>query len=170
MASGASVLFREEQSFPQLRLRVTLAIPPLILAGFTFWQVVLGHPLGKQPPSNASLITLTVFLGIVYLRLVTVRLSTDVTAERIRVRMRGFWRERRVAPADIKSMKIVTYDPIRDFRGYGIRKTRRGMAMIARGNRGVRLELSSGGVVVIGSSKPEELLGAIRKARREDVS
>lgn len=170
MASGESVLFREEQSFPQLRLRITLAIPPLILGGFTFWQVVLGHPIGKQPPSNASLITLTIFLVIVYLRLVTVRLSTDVTPERIRVRMRGFWRERRLAPADIKSMKVITYDPIREFGGYGIRKTRRGTVMIAGGRRGVRLELSSGGVVVIGSTKPDELLSAIRKARREEAS
>ncbi len=140
------------------------------MTGFMVWQVVLGHPIGKQPPSNASLITLTVFLLIVYWRLVTVRLCTDVTPERIRVRMRGFWRERRIAPADIKSMKVITYDPVRDFGGYGIRKTRRGTAMIARGVRGVRLELSSGGVVVIGSSKVEELAGAIRKARREDGS
>ncbi len=170
MASGAAVLFREEQSFPQLRLRITLAIPPLCLAALTLWQVVLGHPVGKQPPSNASLITLTVFLLIVYLRLVTVRLSTEVTPEQVRVRMRGFWRERRVAASDIKALKIITYDPVRDYGGYGIRKTRRGTAMIARGNRGVRLELKSGGAMVIGSAQPEELLSAILKARQTRIS
>ncbi len=153
-----------------MRMRITLAIPPLLFAGLTFWQVVLGHPVGKQSLSNASLIAFTILLALVYLRLITVRLSTEVTEAGVRVWMRGFFRERRFAASDVKSVKVITYDPIRDFGGYGIRKTRRGMVMLATGSRGVRLELVTGTRAVIGSARADELASAINRARQSRLS
>jgi len=112
--------------------------------------------------SNASIVGWTVFLWLVYFRLVTVRLVTDVRPGEVSVAMRGLWRERRIPLGEIKSAKTVTYDPVRDWGGYGIRTTPRGKAYIAGGNRGIRLELIKGGVILIGSERPEQLERAIR--------
>lgn len=148
-----------------MRLRILPAIPPVAMLGLVLWQVILGHPWGKQPMSNASVVGWTIFLWLVYLRLVTVRLVTDVRPGELSVAMRGLWRARRVQLGEIKSAKTVTYDPVRDWGGFGIRTTRQGQAYIAGGNQGVRLELMKGGVILIGSERSEELERAIRASR-----
>ncbi len=158
-------LFHEEQRFRLKRQRVMLAIPPAGMTLLLVWQVILGHPWGRQPLSNANVIGWTIFLWLLYLRLVTVRLVTEVRPNELAVAMRGLWRERRIPLGEIKSANAVTYDPARDYGGYGIRTTRRGSAYIACGNRGVRLELVKGGTVLIGSQHPDELASAINRPK-----
>lgn len=165
MRRRAQAVFQEVQSFRLMRLRLLVAIPPVSMLLLVIWQVVLGHPWGKQPISNAGVIGWTVFLWLVYFRLVTVRLVTNVRPGELSVAMRGLWRERRIPLGKIKSAETVTYDPVRDWGGYGIRITRRGTAYIAGGNRGVRLELVKGGAILVGSGRPEELVSAIRSQR-----
>jgi len=109
-------------------------------------------------------------LWVVYLRLVTVRLVTEVREGELAVAMRGLWRARRIPLGEIKSAKTVSYDPERDYGGYGIRTTRSGTAYIAGGNGGVRLELAKGGMVLIGSERPEELLSAIEAHGAKSLS
>jgi hypothetical protein len=52
---------------------------------------------------------------------------------------------------------MLTFDPVRDYGGYGIRSNRQGTAYIAGGRRGVRLKLANGATLVVGSQKPDEL-------------
>ena len=155
--------FRETQQFRQTRLRVLLAIPPVAMSVLCVWQVVLGHPWGQHPISNGGAVGWTIFLWLIYLRLITVRLVTEVRADEVFVSMRGLWRARRIPVADIRSATAVTFDPIRDFGGFGVRSTNRGVAYLAGGNRGVRLELANGSRVTIGSQRPEDLAHAISK-------
>jgi hypothetical protein len=163
MSGHVPPLYQEKQSFRLKRQRVLLAIPPVGMTLLVIWQAILGHPWGRQPMSNANVIGWTIFLWLVYWRLVTVRLVTEVRPGELAVAMRGLWRERCIPLGEIKSAKTVTYDPARDYGGYGIRTTRRGTAYIAGGNRGVRLELAKGGTVLIGSEHPEELVSAINR-------
>lgn len=162
MSRKTPPVFEERQNPVQARTYIALGVPPCVLLGLTVWQVVLGHPWGKQPMSNAGLIGWTIFICLVYLRLVTVRLTTRVQGGKIVVAMRGLWRSRTIKIADVKSVKPVTYDPVSDFGGYGIRSGRSGKAYIALGNEGVRLELASGPSILVGSQKPQQLADAIR--------
>ena len=86
---------------------------------------------------------------------------TDFRSDQVSVAMRGFWRERHIPLSEIKSVKVVAYDPVRDYGGYGIRTTRGVKAYIASGNRGVRLNLVNNGAVLIGSERPEDLASVI---------
>lgn len=149
--------FYENQRLPLRRVGVALLVPPCIMLGLLAWQVVLGHPWGKKPMSNASVIGWTIFLWLVYLRLITVRLVTKVQDKTLVVTMRGLWRRRRIPVADIQSVEAVTFDPERDYGGYGVRSTREGKAYIANGHQGVRLRLVNGATVVVGSQRPQEL-------------
>jgi hypothetical protein len=161
MSRRAPLLFHEVQPFRLTRVRLMVAIPPALMTLLLIWQVVLGHPWGRQPMSNASVIGWTIFLWLVYFRLMTVRLVTDVSAAQVRVGMRGLWRERRVPLGEIQETKIVTFDAARDWGGYGIRTNRRGTAYIAGGNRGVMLMVKKGAPIFIGSQRPEEMISAI---------
>lgn len=65
--------------------------------------------------------------------------------------------------ADIVSCQAVTYDPMRQVGGWGIKyASRLGLRVYtSRGNRGVLLTLASGKRVLIGSDEPEILCGAL---------
>jgi hypothetical protein len=165
LAEHVAPLFHEEQLYRQLRVRLLLAILPLILLAVTVWQVGFGHRWGPHAASNGDLITATVFTWLVYVRLLRVRLVTDVQPGEISIRLRGLWRHDRIAAATIKAASVVVFDPVLDFGGYGIRATRGGRAYLASRTPGVRLDLVKGGFVVIGSEHPDELLKAINRAR-----
>jgi hypothetical protein len=160
--SRAQSLFHEEQRLQFLRLRVMLALPPLALLALAVWQIGLGHPWGEHPMSNGGLIGLTIFLWLVYFRLITARLVTDVQPTRVSIGLRGLWPARHISLSDITNAKVVTFQPMRDFGGYGIRSSSKGKAYLAAGIRGVRLELKNGSAITIGSERPEELSQALR--------
>ena len=150
------------------RRAIVLALPPVALLGLLIWQVVLGHPWGKQPVSNGDIIGWTVFLWLIYLRLITVRLVTEVRPRELLVGLRGFWRSRRIPLESIQAIEIISHDIVRDYRGYGSRMTREGRAYVAGGNRAVRLKLAGGEKVVLGSERPDELAAAIRAAMQSN--
>jgi hypothetical protein len=159
--------FHEVQRLPRRRAAILVAIPPIGMLALLIWQVVLGHRWGKQPMSNASVIGWTIFLWIVYLRLMTVRLVTDIRGGKLVVAMRGLWRARRISLSEISKAEVASFDPERDYGGYGIRSNRQETAYLAAGNRGVRLTLSNGARIVVGSQRAEELADVLRRATAE---
>jgi hypothetical protein len=157
MGGQTKPLFHEEQSLRQPRLLILTAIPPVAMLLLAIWQVGLGHPWGKQPMSNTGMVGWTIFLLLVYIRLITVKLVTEVESNQVSVAMRGLWRSYRISLEAVKSVQTITFHPIADWGGYGVRSTAKGKAFIAQGNRGVQLELKKGGVIVVGSQRPDEL-------------
>jgi hypothetical protein len=91
----------------------------------------------------------------------TIRLETRVDADTVAVRLAPF-PTRRIPRAEIESAEACTYSPIGEYGGWGIRWSPwAGMAYNIHGNRGVRLRLTRGRKVLIGSDRPEELAAAI---------
>ena len=162
MGQKSDRLFYEKQRFPLRRIGIALSMPPCVMLGLLIWQVVLGHPWGKNPMSNANVVGWTVFIWALYVRLITVQLVIEVRDEKLVVAMRGLWRSRRISLADIQSAETVSFDPERDYGGYGIRSSREGKAYIASGHQGVRLKLTNG-VFVVGSQRSDELAGLLRR-------
>ena len=72
---------------------------------------------------------------------------------------------RQIALREIASAEAVTYAPLADYGGWGIRGRGRSIALNARGNRGVRLTLLDGRRVLVGSQQPEELANALTAPR-----
>lgn len=68
---------------------------------------------------------------------------------------------------DIQSYEVRTYNPIRDYGGWGIRYGLTGKAYTTSGNQGILLKFTEGEkikTIMIGSKMPEKLSQAIRKA------
>lgn len=70
----------------------------------------------------------------------------------------------RIIPVnDIKVIETRQFNPVRDYGGMGIKwSPSKGQAYIVDGNRGVWMELRGGEKLLIGSQRPEELLGSIQ--------
>lgn len=156
-------LFHEEQRFRQTRVRFLTAIPPVAMLLLAIWQVGMGHKWGKNPMSNGALTGWTVFIWLIYLRLITVKLVTEVRPGELLVAMRGMWRSHRIYLAGVQSARVMEFDPVRDWGGYGIRSKREGTAYIAGGRNGVQLDLIKGGILLIGSQRSTELCAAISR-------
>lgn len=154
-------VFHEEQKFREGRVWTVLATVPVIFLLLVVWQVVLGHRWGRHSMSNASVVGWTIFLWLIYWRLINVKLVTDVWPDKLSISMRGLWRLRNVPWTEITGAEVVRFDAAKDFGGYGIRFTRKGKAYIAGGDQGLRLRLTRGGTLVVGSQRVTELANII---------
>jgi hypothetical protein len=161
--SSTPLLFREAQRFRQVRVWVLTAILPAAVLVMAIWQVGLGYSLGKTPMSNANLVGWSIFLWILYLRLVTVKLVTEVGPGQVRIALRGLWRSSLIQLTKVRLVDIVQFDP-RDWGGLGIRSNKGGRAYIAGGNCGVQLTFADGKKALIESQTPSKLASAIREA------
>lgn len=114
--------------------------------------------------TNAGIVGWTLFLWIIYFRLITVSLITEVRNGELTVTLRGLWRGRRVPVSQISSVETIAYDPEKDYGGYGVRSIRGGTAYLANSKRGVRLSLSDGSLLVVGSQRAADLAAVLRPA------
>ena len=95
------------------------------------------------------------------------RLDVEVWSENV---VLLFWParliRRHVRLEDVIEVEPVTYRPIRDFGGWGVRVRGRKSCWNMRGNRAVRLVLQDGREVYVGSRHPQRLAERIRTAQR----
>jgi len=142
--------FREEQHFEWF-WTAALWVPALIV----------GYGLVRQVASGALLwpaFVVTVGVGFWFTRL---KLVTEVRDDGLFISFEWLWPERTIYWDQIRTVETRTYRPIRDFGGWGVRWATRGIVYHARGHQGVRMVLTSGERVLIGSRQPADLAHAI---------
>ena len=64
---------------------------------------------------------------------------------------------------EIKTMQAITYSPIKDYGGWGIRYSFRGTAYNVFGNKGIQIELKSGKRILFGSQRAEEFEAILKE-------
>lgn len=166
MSARGIILFREMQRFRMGYGKFALAVPPAALLVLCCRQIFWHRAWGNPPMTNGGIVFLTVLVLLVYLRLVTVRLVTELKHDRLSVAMKGLFSRTGIPVGDIGAAKVVEYDALADYGGYGIRSGARGKAYIASGLRAVQLQLRDGRGILIGSQKADELARLIDEARR----
>jgi hypothetical protein len=106
-----------------------------------------------------GMVVIIFVVGLTYL-FYTMKLITEVRDDDLCVKF--FPLSRQVISFDsIKRCEVRTYNPIKEYGGWGIRYGKRGKAYNVSGNRGVQVEFYVGKPLLIGSQKPEELERAI---------
>ncbi len=73
---------------------------------------------------------------------------------------------KRIRLADIETARALTYRPLKEFGGWGIRPRGFRTAWTIRGNQAVKVALKSGNEVYVGSRFPQRLEERIRAAMR----
>jgi len=136
------------------------------------WGVVVFTSVGlvsslleKAPADRSWSDLLGPVIGVVAMGLVTAFISgirVSVDSGELTVKY-GVWPWlARIALGPVTSCRAVTYRPLAQFGGWGIRRGAGGIrAYTARGNRGVLLTLNEGRRVLIGSDAPEALVEAL---------
>ena len=100
---------------------------------------------------------------LVLLTFNVLRVRTQVNARFLTVTFGALFPlyRKRIRMAEITSAQAVIYDPIGEYGGWGIRGYSGDQCLNARGNEGVRLTLSSGDKLLVGSQKAEALVHAL---------
>ncbi len=170
MPERSGVLFREVQRFRQPWLWIVILLPVMFLVsafGYAMiQQLILGKPCGNRPLSDVALLivggsSILLCVGICYI-FYTAALVAEVRSDGIYVRFFPFHRSFvRIPFSEIGAYKVVTYDALRKYGGWGIRTGKRVVVYNVSGSCGVQLELLDGGQVLIGSQRAEEFVGAI---------
>jgi len=159
--------FEERQQFRQWWL---LAL--LLITAFAGWSPLIAAVLGDGDTVRDSIwvLVLVVLLGGVLLPgwLLYLQLRVSVDAQGVRIRYRGLPINRLLAFGEIAGFEPVTYRPVFDYGGWGVRWRGRGkMVYSVSGDEGVRIDLADGKEVMIGSQRAEELAAAMAvRARR----
>ncbi len=95
-------------------------------------------------------------------------LYAELSEAGIRLKWGPFGFIKKFIPIDsITKAEAVTYRPLVEFGGWGIRGMGKKKAWTVRGNRAVRMELASGNVFYLGSDRPERIAEGIRSAGRK---
>jgi hypothetical protein len=95
-------------------------------------------------------------------------LEAEIHQDGIRVRWGPFGLIQKFLPFEtITKAEAVTYSPLMEFGGWGIRFRGKKRAWTVRGNRAVRMELTSGKIFYLGSDRPERIAEWIRRTERK---
>ena len=166
--SDRAVLFHEVQEFRRLWLAFLFFPGSAALIGLfgfgMYRQLGRGIPFGSDPMPNSLLRVLGPFMILLGCFLIfmflCMRLIVTVKREGLYIRYVPFV-NRRISFGDIERCEARTYNPLREYGGWGIRGGKKRRAYSVRGNRGVVLRFRNGSSLLIGSQKADELAAAI---------
>jgi len=123
------------------------------------WAALSGSRGGGQGVLALPAVLLALIVNLLLMR-------TQVDDRQITVKFGWLFTmyARHIRLTQIESAESVTYSPLGEYGGWGIRGLGKKRALNMRGNRGVQLVLSSGERLLIGSQEPNELAEAIQAA------
>lgn len=148
--------FKEEQRFNQIWLWAIL-IAPIVMVISQFAIAFTDREEFKTEDIIAlsSLIVVFTVLIIWFKRMV---LETVISAEGINIHYKGLFTKKQFPKSEILKAEIVTYDPLWHYGGWGLRySSKRGWCYNVAGDKGLKLTLSNGKTVMIGTQQPEEI-------------
>jgi hypothetical protein len=175
------ILFREVQRFRQWWLWILAVGLPLLgtmplIYGF-YQQIILGipWPARKDPMDDITLVIVTGIMIVVNISLPIwiyfTKLITEVRSDGVYIWFVPFhWSFQRISLDTVRAVHALTYRPMMEYGGWGIRYCKKGKAYNVSGNRGVRLDFSDGKHLLIGSQVPDELAQALEQSRQSSES
>ena len=165
------MLFHETQRFRQpwlIAIIIASALPTVGLFGYAMVsQFIFNKPFGDGAIPDMALLLLGLacalpMLGVIWL-FVVANLQTTVGPDGLYIRFYPFHLSQRKIPLEkVVSFRALTYRPIREYGGWGLRFAKRGRAYNVSGRESVRLEFSDGKHLLIGSQRSKELAAAIQ--------
>ena len=162
MKATHTVLFREVQRFRDVWWVMVLVFG---IAAMQWWlflgQIIGGAPMGNRPAPDAVVLLIWLLFGVgLPVFFLLLRLEVVVNPGAVVIRFAPLV-TRVIDRREIAGVDVVTYRPLGEFGGWGIRGWGGRVAYNVRGNKGVELVLHDGRRVVIGSQRAVELASAI---------
>jgi hypothetical protein len=166
MEQSQMIHFREVQYIRHVWwvMLLVLGVAALMWWGFV-QQILLGAPWGKNPSPDWLMWILWLIIGIGFpLAFYWMRLIVEVLDDKVTIRYVPLVRNEFLLD-EIEGVEARTYQPIREYGGWGIRGLSSKRAYNVSGDKGVELTLADGRKVMIGSQRAEELALVILNAQ-----
>ncbi len=147
-------------------------IPVMLVFGFGIYrQIIQGVKFGNNPMSDTGLIVSSILVLLLFLILLLLfgilKLSTEIDRQGIRYRFYPFQMKfRKLRWDDVRQVEVITYNPIRDYGGWGIKSGKKGKAYNVSGNKGMQIQLRDGRNVLIGTQNHIELADFLMKMNK----
>ncbi len=163
---SGGVRFQETQKFRQPLLWAFLAAISVVSILVAALEAGADIPVGNNPAPGIVLILIVVIFGILlplffYLLAFTVEVKKDGIYYRFYPVQITF---RHIPWNELSCAKSVTYRPLADYGGWGIRYGRNGMAYNVSGSEGVMMIKKDGKKLLLGSQHAVKLANEIHKA------
>lgn len=154
--------FREIQYMRHVWWVMLLILGIALLMWWAFYeQIVSGRPWGSNPGPDWLILLFWFIFGLIFpIGFYLMRLVVEVYEDHVSIRYIPL-SHRQIAMNEIRNVDAISYRPIREYGGWGIRGLSNRRAYTISGDRGVKLALKDGRTILIGSKKPEELALAI---------
>ena len=164
-------IYHEEQNFAWWVYAAMLGLLLFGLGAFRSQREVLKEAVPAVRNLRSLELPLYVLVGIGLPSVMVVgvlHLTTEVSPGECRVWFGWLPTYRRsFVLSQVERVEIVQYHAIRDHGFWGIRRGRDGeLVYSARGNRAVRLTMTDGTRVLIGTQRPEDLAATLERERR----
>jgi hypothetical protein len=163
------VLFKEVQHFRQPLLWLLFGVVLVIIVGITGFLAVKLIFLSKPPHTGIGIALLipSVVAICIGLLLFSAKLEVEVRKDGLYLRFFPFHMSfQTISLENLEKHEAITFAPLKDYGGWGIRYGKKGKAYIVSGNTGVLLSFKDGKTLCIGSQKAEELNGALSKIKK----
>ncbi len=166
MKATYPVLFREVQRFRDVWWIMVLVFGIAALQWWIFLgQIVGGTPVGNRPAPDALVLLIWLLFGVgLPVFFLLLGLEVVVSPDAVTIRFTPLL-VRVIDPREIAVVEPLTYRPLVEFGGWGLRGLGGRVAYNVRGNQGVELTLRDGRRVVIGSQRAADLAAAIASLR-----
>jgi hypothetical protein len=160
----AAARFQETQRFRQTWLLALMFVPILIFMWGFIQQIILGQPFGTQPMSDKSLIGgLLCFIFFYYWFVFILRLEVGVDEFGIHYQFKGIhWKQYHLKWEEIESAQAITYKPLLDYGGWGIRYGFHGKAYSVSGKQGIQIRIKGGAQILFGTLLSEDFFSTLR--------
>ena len=118
---------------------------------------------GFQTSSILSLILLPLCIVL----FVVFRVKTEINKDDIKVRITPFnLTNQTISWKDTKKVEVVEYSAIKEYGGWGYRRSKTGRAINPSGKFGLKIHYKDGTHLLIGTRKPEELKNFIQSIKK----
>lgn len=150
--------YQEQQSF-RYRWSYWLCLILTLLFVYGCWQqLLLQQPFGSKPAPDLLLLLLSLLMLTLLAALHFSSLELQLNEHGLAVRflpLLNTWRRHHWQ--EINSVKVISYSPIAEFGGWGIRGNKNYRCYSISGNQGLKVQLKTGRVLLIGTQQAAEL-------------
>jgi hypothetical protein len=148
-------IFKEEQNYKGtwvMYLVLMLEIPMLVLVT----TLVSTSDMDKKEGVLGIFFILLVMIGVLAL-IFNLTLETRIDGNGIQYRYFPLIKWRKIPKQQIRSATVISFNPLTDHGGWGIKGNKTTKAYTVIGNSGLSIDLGEKKKILIGTQKPEEL-------------
>jgi hypothetical protein len=149
-------IFKEEQSYVGtwvMYLILMLEIPALILVSV----VVLAGESSDKTEGVTAIISVFSIMALAMVLIFNIKLETRIDEKGIQYKYFPFIKWRLIETRKIREAKVVSFSPLTDHGGWGIKGNKTTKAYTVIGDTGLSIDVGEKKKILIGTQKPKEL-------------